>query len=115
MYVFLGYADKINFFGGAFINSNKNSLNSLVKEIEFYKIQNGKYPDNLQQLNLSNQFVNLHDPLLADSKKDTFNYQLKSKGYTIFSSGIDKIPNTKDDIYPTLSIDTAKMGLIIKR
>jgi len=86
-------------------------LNSLVKEIEFYKIQNGAYPDSLQQLDIKNSFTNTSDALLNGKKNNLFNYHKIGKKYTLFSSGIDQTPNTSDDIYP--SIDTTRTGLII--
>jgi len=97
--------------------SDKGELNGLVKQIEFYKIQNGVYPDSLQQLDLKGEFTNISDPLLTFSgdKNAIFNYHKIGKKYTLFSSGVDKKPNTADDIYPSLQIDTSKIGLIIKK
>ena len=115
IYGFLSYADKANLFKQGFVVLNEKTLNSLVKEIEFYKVQYGKYPESLKLLNLKNQLINYHDPLMSDKNDVSFNYHLTGKGYTIFSSGLDKTPNTADDIYPTLEIDSLKVGLIIDR
>jgi len=96
---------------------DKGQLNGLIKSIEFYKIQNGNYPDSLQQLDLKGEAISISDPLLMfkGDKTAIFNYHKIGKKYTLFSSGIDKTPNTADDIYPTLQIDTSKIGLIINR
>jgi len=88
-------------------------LNALVKEIEFYKLQTGSYPDSLAQINAKGNLASTSDPLLNGKKDDSFNYHKIGIKYTLFSSGIDKTPNTADDIYPT--VDTTHTGLIIKR
>jgi len=101
--------------GSGFVEISKIQLNSLVKEIEFYKIQNCSYPDSLEQLDLKNNFTNIYDPVQNNQKNNKYNYHKIGNKYTLFSSGIDKIPNTADDIYPSLQIDTSKIGLIINR
>jgi len=103
------------FLRSGFADMSQMQLNSLVKEVEFYKLQNGVYPDSLRQLELKNGLINIHDPVLDNSKKNIYNYHKIGNKYTLFSSGIDEIPNTADDIYPSIKIDTNKMGLIIKR
>jgi hypothetical protein len=55
--------------GIAFVDMSKIQLNSLVKEIEFYKIQNGEYPDSLRQLDIHDSFTSIHDPILNIEKK----------------------------------------------
>lgn len=111
-------------YGSLFIYMNSDSarrqwstaipeqLSSLVKEIEFYKLQNGQYPDSLEQLLKNNKLVWIDDPLSArtfgDKKK--YNYQKANNHYILFSSGIDMIKNTSDDIFP--SVDTINTGLI---
>jgi hypothetical protein len=101
--------------GTAFVDMSKMQLNGLVKEIEFYKLQNGTYPDSLEQLDIKDGFTSIHDPILNIKDNDKYNYHKIRNKYTLFSSGLDQIPNTSDDIYPSLSIDTSKIGLIIKR
>jgi hypothetical protein len=50
-----------------------------------------------------------------DKKPVKFNYQRVGNHYYLFSSGVDEIPNTKDDIYPAIAkSDSAKFGLIHK-
>jgi hypothetical protein len=102
-------------FKDGFANISQMQLNSLVKEIEFYKLENGVYPDSLQQLGLKDSFTNIDDPLLSGKKNDTYNYHRIGNKYTLFSSGPDQIPNTADDIYPSIKIDTSKIGLIIRK
>jgi hypothetical protein len=112
---YVGFKSKFGREGFATISQMQ--LNTLVKQVEFYKLQHGNYPDSLQQLDVKNEFVNIHDPIIdIDRKKnDTYNYHRIGNKYTLFSSGLDEVPNTADDIYPMLNIDTSRIGLIIKR
>lgn len=101
-------------FRGGFADMSQMQMNSLVKEIEFYKTEHSAYPDSLQQLQIKNEFINIHDPMLNGLKDDIYNYHRIGKKYTLFSSGLDQIPGSADDIYPSLKIDTSKIGLIVK-
>lgn len=85
-------------------------MNNLIKDIEFYKIQNGKYPKSFDDLDS----YSIYDPTQdSKGKKNCFNYKLIGDKYLLFSSGIDRIPNTKDDIYPEICIaDRSKIGLL---
>jgi hypothetical protein len=81
-----------------------SELDEITKNLEHYKLKHGDYPDSLQQLEAENPFLSIKDPLLArnpDAHKFLYFYYKKTAaGYSLFSSGIDGIPNTKDDIYP---------------
>ena len=125
--VFIGIADilfTVFIYGSLFLYMNSDSarekwssvipdqLNGLVKEIEFYKLQNGEYPDSLDQLLPSNKLSMIYDPVSAKAfgQKKKYNYRKDDNHYILFSSGIDMIEKTGDDIFP--SIDTVKTGLI---
>lgn len=44
---------------------------------------------------------------------DLFEYQRVGRRYELFSSGLDRIPNTSDDLYPKVSGKlVGKIGLI---
>lgn len=91
-----------------FAQTSQEFLNSLVKDIEIYKQQNSVYPDSLEQLLQDNKLVIIHDPLLSrrpGTKNTKFNYKRNGDSYILFSSGLDRIPNTKDDIYPTVKLN----------
>lgn len=82
-------------------NTSQIFLNDLAKDIETYKLKNGHYPEKLEQLNSSDSIIFIFDPLQSDNKNGSnFNYMLIEDKYKLFSSGIDGIPNTNDDIYP---------------
>jgi len=91
-------------------------MNSLVKSIEFYKIQNGSYPDSLEELTATDKMVIIHDPILAGKpviNKGQFYYKKMGNRYSLFSSGVDRIPHTDDDLLPSSDLfDSTKTGLI---
>jgi len=93
-------------------------LNNLVKDIEFYKVEHGTYPDKLYQIKNNYDSPMLQDLFVRRTKEPGqgyFTYYKIGDKYTIFSVGRDRIPNTADDIYPTIQItDSSKIGLIRK-
>lgn len=94
----------------------QTEVNSIVKDIEFFKMKNGNYPDSLVQVEKNGQSIFINDPFLqaTDNKmKGDFHYKRIRNKYTLFSVGADRSPNTVDDIYPTVTLgDTLKFGLI---
>ena len=92
------------------IEFTERFLNDMVKNIEFYKLQKGAYPDSLKQLTEVDPNVIITDyfPIgKKDEKQSYYNYKKTDSSYTVYSSGFDGIPNTKDDIYPTIKIPKA--------
>ena len=79
-------------------------INGLIKDIEFYKLENDKYPDSLEQLVNNESFVSIHDPIKGTNPNgsDVFIYKNLGDKYLLFSVGLDGKPNTKDDIYPKM-------------
>ena len=90
--------DKFSKVKESWAELSQHQINELVKDVEYYKLQNGKYPESLNQL--SN--VNIQDPVkgLNAREKDVFIYKNLGDKYLLFSVGLDGKPNTKDDIYP---------------
>ena len=99
-----------------FATISQMQVNGLVKDIEFYKIQHGVYPNKLEDLQENNELVTIVDPILLNhSTKGNLNYQYEKVGdrYKIYSVGVDRVDNTTDDIYPTLAnADSTKIGFI---
>lgn len=96
-------------------NISQMQINSLLKTIEFYKLQNGQYPDSLQQLLNDDNFAPIKDAIQLDKNRHNtyFNYEKLGDKYLLFSSGQDGIPNTADDLHPVFSSkDSSKIGLI---
>jgi hypothetical protein len=116
VYGWLFYAMK-NYpeFTKGFMDLSQIQLNSLTKNIEFFKIQHGYYPDSLKQVLDDDKSAPVVDPLQISKHRDNlyFNYQKVGDKYYLFSSGADGMPNTKDDFDPKVSIsDSTKIGLI---
>jgi len=98
-----------------FADLSQQQLNELVKTIEYYKLNNGVYPDSLQQLQKTNKYLIIVDAIQAVQKRSNvnYNYQKLENKYILFSSGQDGIPYTKDDLFPQVSIkELNKIGLI---
>ncbi len=81
-----------------------NELDELEESIEIYRLKYGKYPDNLFQIKKENKSISIIDPIsqfgFRSAIPRNFYYVKRGNSYIIFSSGIDGIPNTSDDIYP---------------
>ena len=102
-------------FKKGFEEISQMQLNSLVKNIEFYKMTHGQYPDNLEQLLEDDKLAPINDAVQGmNTKGDSYyNYQKIGDKYLLFSSGQDGIPNTKDDLFPQLTdSERSKLGLI---
>ena len=98
-----------------FAEISQIELNSLLKNIEFYKLQHGHYPDSLQQLLDADKFAPINDAIQAVQERQNpyYNYQKIDDKYLLFSSGQDGIPKTPDDLIPQISIsDSSKIGWI---
>ena len=113
IYGFLYYLTYYSDFGKReFAEIAQKKLNNLVPEIEFFKLKKGRYPDSLEQLLEVNELTDFSDPVSGNGGDNyrPFNYKKIGQHYTLFSSGIDQIINTNDDIYPR--VDTGHLGLI---
>jgi len=119
VYSSLFYASRhATVFKQGFADISKMQLTSLVKSIEFYKLQHGQYPDSLSQLLSDDKLAPIVDAIQLNQGHQQlyYNYEKVGEKYTLFSSGLDGIPHTKDDFYPQISItDSNKIGLIMSR
>ncbi|GLX84513.1 hypothetical protein tloyanaT_07650 [Thalassotalea loyana] len=84
----------------------KTQLTSAVQAIEFYKVQNGSYPESLEALQKSlpeNSMVFLNDAtqVNADEMKLYYYKVIDENSYHIRSYGRDGIINTADDVLPS--------------
>jgi len=101
-------------FKKGFEDISQMQLNSLVMNIEFYKLAHGQYPDNLEQLLVDDKLAPIHDAVQGmKTKGDSYYHYTKLVDrYVVFSSGQDGIPNTKDDLFPQIEVsDSSKIGL----
>ena len=99
----------------------QNNLNSLVQTVEFYKTQNGSYPDSLKTLESAapqGSFVFITDPTDVTSQPPReFYYQtVGTDKYYLRSVGPDGQPFTDDDIVPQIaSAADSKIGLLTEQ
>ena len=99
-----------------------SQLLDLVKEVEYYKIQNGHYPDKIEDLatkeNEKSSII-IFDPtsIYRGGKVPHFYYRLdKNDSYFLLSVGNDGIPFTQDDILPSIPEgERSKTGLKITK
>lgn len=90
------------------IDSEKNivmeNLNDLVRDIEFYKLKQGDYPYQINDVKIYNKNLNDLDLFNKEKYHDDYNpvfyYKKTIDGYILKSVGPDGVLNTKDDIYP---------------
>jgi hypothetical protein len=100
---------------------SQTSLNSLVPVVEFYKIQNGHYPESLDELQKSlpkNGFTSIYD--FGSSFGNTprkFYYELSDADhYYLRAVGPDGEPFTNDDLVPQIAFTPgSKIGLLLER
>lgn len=101
-----------------FEDISQMQIKSLLKDIEFYKLIHGQYPEKLEQLTDDDKLAPIYDAAQGMNAQGIVLYNYKKIGdrYSLFSSGQDGIPNTKDDLFPEVVItDSSKIGLIKDR
>ena len=98
-------------FGGeAFEPHAISAMTSLVRNIEYMKLQNGSYPVSMEEIrgNLKEgEMVFTYDmsgPMKMGTQQRDFYYEVVNSGenYLLFGIGLDAIPFTEDDIYPII-------------
>ena len=107
---YLGFVKRGGVFDELLGQMSEQMLAPLVKEIEFYKLQNGKYPQNLKEVEPKGKqqgFVSIYDPSqmrLGEQEPTLFHYALVNGGtnYHLLSVGADGVPYTEDDVHPVL-------------
>ena len=99
----------------------ESNLVQVVQAVEFYKSQNGNYPDTLKTLQESlpeNSMVFVHDVTdiqIAGEPRYYFYELIDQDHYYLLAVGQDGQPFTPDDILPKIEINPdSKVGLKIK-
>jgi hypothetical protein len=99
-----------------FIPINKANLDELVVNIEFYKKEHKVYPDSLEVLRKEHEFLMINDPVRGFSKSpygEKYYYRNLGGKYLLFAMGVDGIPFTDDDIFPSSKyFDSTLTGLV---
>jgi len=96
------------------------TITSLVQAIEFYKVQNGQYPESLEELRKSlpeNSMVFIFDPTDAQigGEPRYYHYELQDEShYYLLGVGPDEKPYTSDDVLPNIEVkEDGGIGLLI--
>lgn len=119
---YFGFAQRGGVYDDLRVKLAQTSINSLVPSIEFYKTQNGKYPESLKVLQESlpkESFVSVFDPTVVEfggQPKYFFYERVDEDHYYLRGLGADGKPFTADDIVPQVSSAPAgKGGLLLER
>ena len=119
---YFGFAQRGGVYDDLRVKLAQTSINSLVPSIEFYKTQNGKYPESLKVLQESlpkESFVSAFDPTVVEfggQPKYFFYERVGEDHYYLRGLGADGKPFTADDIVPHISSAPAgKGGLLHER
>ncbi len=116
---YFGFVQKGGVYDDLRVQLSKTTITSLVQAIEFYKTQNGQYPESLEALRKSdpeNFMVFVHDPAqvqLGDEPR-YYHYELKGQShYYLLGVGPDEQPYTSDDVLPNIEINqNSNVGLL---
>jgi hypothetical protein len=116
---YFGFVQKGGVYDDLRVQLSKNTITSLVQAIEFYKTQNGQYPESLEVLRKSlpeNSMVFVHDPtdIQMSGEPRYYHYELKDDNhYYLLGVGPDEQPYTSDDILPNIEINqNSGVGLL---
>ncbi len=85
-------------------------MTSLVRNIEYFKLQNGVYPKSMDEIRASLKegemifSFDVSGPAVMEGKQRDFYYEVINDGnnYFLFGIGVDSTPFTEDDIYPLI-------------
>ena len=97
-------------FGKNFEVHSVSAMTSLVRHIEYYKLQNNQYPNSIEALRTNlkeGEMVFTYDmsgPMGIGKKPREFYFEIINNGnnYLLFGVGQDNTPFTSDDIYPLI-------------
>jgi len=117
---YFGFVQKGGVYDDLRAQLSKSTITSLVQAIEFYKTQNGHYPESLDVLSKSlpeNSMVFVFDPTHVQTGGEPryYHYELKDEShYYLLGVGPDEKPYTSDDVLPDIEakIDNG-IGLLI--
>ncbi len=119
---YFGFVQKGGVYDDLRIELSKNTITILVQSIEFYKTQNGNYPDSLETLRQSlpeNSMVFVHDPthVQMGGEPRYYHYELTGQSnYYLLGVGPDEQPYTNDDILPNIEVKpNSGIGLLIHK
>lgn len=103
-------------FGKNFEPHAISAMTSLVRHIEYFKLQNNEYPKSIEELrsNLKEGEMvfsfDMSGPVSMGKQQREFYYEVINGGnnYLLFGIGQDATPFTNDDIYPLIDSEKDK-------
>lgn len=116
---YFGFMQRGGVYDDLRIELAQSNLTQLVQSIEFYKVQNGRYPEDLDALKESlpeNSFVFIYDATQAGfgGEPQLYYYDpFNEEEYYLLGVGLDGVPFTSDDILPAID-NSAGIGLRVK-
>lgn len=95
---------------------SENNLTTLVRHIEYFNLQNGKYPESIDEIRgmlKEGEIVVTYDmkynsPLDTEVREFYLEVINDGRNYLLFGLGKDNVPFTEDDIYPIIDIEKDK-------
>ncbi len=88
--------------GQAQVNAAKASIEAIGLAVNMYEVDNGKFPDSLQNLLTKGGEINWNGPYLEKATKDPwgndFQYTKNGNSYSIVSAGPDGTFGSEDDV-----------------
>ncbi len=116
--IFFGFVQRGGIYDHLRAQLAQGQLYSLVQAVEFYKMQYGRYPDTLQQVQETTprgSFVFIHDPsYFSFTGSRLFYYRrVDEDHYVLRGVGPDGAPFTDDDIVPMIpTVPNSRIGLL---
>ena len=83
----------------------QTNLRQLKNVIEVFAASRGYYPDSIEDLVVAGEIEPVE---MVGRWGQKYVYRKLPEGYELFSSGPDRKPNTRDDIYPDVPWETCK-------
>lgn len=111
---YFGFVQRGGIYDDLRAEITQDNLTELVTALEYYKIQNGEYPETLHDLRaVSSTPLNIFDMSASVVGKQPFvffKYRLVEDGaaYYLYSVGVDLKPYTEDDIFPEITEEEMK-------
>jgi hypothetical protein len=116
---YFGFVQRGGIYDSLRVRLAQSMLTSLVPAIEYYKIQHGGYPLDLDTLRKSlpkDSFISVSDPTDVRQPKNFYYERVGNDHYYLRSVGPDGEPFTADDILPEIDQATSKnLGLLLDR
>jgi hypothetical protein len=110
---YFGFVQRGGLFDDLRTKLAQTAATNLVQAIEFYKVQNGRYPESLDVLTRSQPKEST--AAMLDARQ--FHYEVVGKDhYRLVGLGADGVPFTGDDVHPAVTpTPGSKLGLLRDR